>query len=349
MRRRTFLSLTAAAACLSQVRADEKRVRVGLIGTAHSHAAGKLESLRKQQQIFEVVGAVEPDEARRKQAAATKTYEGLAWLTERELLEQKIDAVVIESSIAEFVPTALRCAAAGVHMHVEKPAGPSMPEFRRLAGLCREKKLVLQLGYMLRYNPAFEFCYRAAKEGWLGTIHELHGVIGSNIGTAARKNWALYPGGAMFELGAHMIDSAVMVLGKPTAVHSFLRRSRPQQDSLADSTLAVLEYPHATATIRSAAIDAEAGARRTFSIHGDKGSVTILPIEPPNLKMTLLEPAGDYPKGTHAIKLAPMTGRYDAQLAHFTKMIRGEASGLREDHDVDVHETLLRASGMPIE
>lgn len=349
MRRRTFLTLSVAAALAARARAEEKRIRVGLIGAAHSHAAGKLDALRKQPDVFDVVGAVEPDAERRAKAGKQAAYEKIAWFAEKDLLEQKIDAVVIESGIAEFVPAALRFAAAGLHVHMEKPAGPSLPEFRKLVQLCAEKKCVLQLGYMLRYNPGFEFCFRAAREGWLGKIHEVHGVMGNTIGAASRKEWAIYSGGAMFELGAHMIDAVLHVLGKPAAVHSFLKRTHPEQDTLADSTLAVLDYPGATATVRSAACDPDSFARRTFSIHGDKGSVVMLPIEPPQLKLNLLQPAGDFAKGAHAIKLPPMSGRYDAQLAHFARMIRGEKSSLPENHDLDVHETLLRACGMPLE
>ena len=43
-----------------------------------------------------------------------------------------------------------------------------------------------------------------------------------------------------------------------------------------------------------------------------------------------------------------MPGRYDDQLADFARIIRGEmALDYGPEHDLAVHETLLKASGMP--
>lgn len=355
MQRRKFIAhgLSAAAlACAAHpARAVEKKIRAALIGTSHSHAAGKLEAARKLSDWFDVIGACEPNESKRKAAAARKEYAGLQWFSEEDLLKQTgLEAVIIETDIADFVPFGLRCAEAGLHIHLEKPAGASLPAFKKLLDLCMEKKRVLQMGYMLRYNPAFEFCYKAVREGWLGQVHEIHAIMGNTIGAGARKEWALYPGGAMFELGCHLIDSAVVLLGKPEKVHAFMKKTRPESDSLADSTLAVLEYARATATIRSAAVDVERFTRRQFTVSGDKGSIAIAPLEPPQLKLVLAAPAGGYEKGTHQVKLPPPGGRYDAQILHFAQMIRGEKeSGLPASHDLAVHETVLRACGMSLD
>jgi len=352
MQRREFLAAGAATAVLAGLTppafALDKKIRVGMIGTGHSHAAGKWETLRALPDWFEPVGVCEPDEGKRKSAAGKKEYAGAAWMTEAELFQQQgLEAVLVQSEIRQFVPTALRCAEAGLHIHMEKPAGPSLSEFKKLAALCEEKKRVLQMGYMLRYNPAFEFMYKCVREGWLGQVHEIHAIMGNTIGDASRKEWALFPGGAMFELGCHLVDSVVLMLGKPLKVHAFLKKTRPEKDDLADSTLAVLEFAKATATLRSAAVDVEKFNRRQFSVSGDKGSVLLLPMESGAPKLTLNDAVGGFEKGTQTVKLPAGEGRYTAQLRHFAQMIRGDkTSGLPASHDVDVHETVLRASGM---
>lgn len=325
-----------------------RKLKAGMIGTAHSHAAGKMEALRRLTGMYEVVGVAEADEARRKGLAARKEYAGLPQLTEEQLLNVAgLDVVFVETDVPDLVPTAMRAAAAGVHIHLEKPAGPSMPPFRELLDRCGQKKRLIQMGYMFRGNPAFQLCFQAAREGWLGRIDEVHGVMGKVVGAAERKAVARFSGGMMFELGAHLIDAMVAVLGKPAQVHAHLRRTRPQQDDLADNTLAVCEYPAALATIRSSANDVEGFARRQFVISGDQGTMTILPLDSPKLTLTLAQPRGQWKKGTQAVTLRPMPGRYDDQLADFARIIRGEKDlDYTPEHDLAVHETLLKASGM---
>jgi predicted dehydrogenase len=85
----------------------------------------------------------------------------------------------------------------------------------------------------------------------------------------------------MFNLGCHLIDVLVIVLGKPEKVTAYVRRTRPQQDNLADNQLAVFEYPKATATVRSSVMEVDGGKRRQFVVCGDKGTVDIKPLEPP--------------------------------------------------------------------
>ena len=45
------------------------RIRIGQIGTSHPHAAGKLAAIRGLDDIFELVGVVEPNEVQRKKIA----------------------------------------------------------------------------------------------------------------------------------------------------------------------------------------------------------------------------------------------------------------------------------------
>lgn len=324
-------------------------MKVGVVGTAHSHAAGKVAVLRKMRDLFEVVGIVEPDEPLRKLAAGQAEYQGLAFLTEQQLLnESGLQAVLVETRVRDLVPAATRIAAAGVHIHLEKPGGPSLPAFNRLLDLQAEKKRLLQVGYMLRRNPAFEFCFRAVKEGWLGEVFEIQGVMGKTADDAERKATAEFSGGMMFELACHLIDAVVRISGKPRDVHSYLRRSRP--DGLADNTLAVLEYPQVLATVRSAAIDSGGGSRRCFTVCGDQGVVTILPLEAPKLTLTLARAAGEFRKGSQPVELRKSPGRYDDLLADFARMVRGEKEvDYTPDHDRAVLETVLRASGMPVE
>jgi predicted dehydrogenase len=166
------------------------------------------------------------------------------------------------------------------------------------------------------------------------------------VGDAERRNLAQFPGGIMFELGCHVIDGVVSLLGKPDKVHAFPRHSAPQDDQLPDNMLAVFEYPRATATVRSSAEEVDGGSRRHFVVCGTRGTVHIQPLDSPAIRLTLDRDRGEYKRGTHEIALPKFT-RYVADAADMARIIRGEKeSDFSYAHDLAVQETVLRASGV---
>ncbi len=328
---------------------SSKRIKVGQIGTAHAHAAGKMATLRKLSEYFQVVGIAEPNPDRRRKLKNHSAYRGLKWLSEEQLLNTAgLQAVAVETEIPQLVPTGMRCISAGAHIHLDKPAGLSLLEFKKLLDEATRRRLTVQMGYMFRYNPAFKFCFRAVQEGWLGDVFEVDGVISKTIGAQQRKELAVFPG-SMFELGCHLIDAMVKVLGKPDKVTGFSRRTRPEQDNLADNQLAVFEYAGSTATIRSALIEVEGQQRRQFVVCGDKGTVDIRPLEPPKLLFAPDRQLKKYKKGYQQVQLPPMPGRYDEQLIELARIINGQKeSEYPPGHDLAVQEAVLKASGAPL-
>jgi len=300
-----------------------KRIKVGQIGTAHGHAAGKMATLRKLNEDYQVVGIVEPNPDRQRKLKNHSAYRGLNWISEEQLLNTPgLQVVAVETDIPELVPTGMRCVSAGIHIHLDKPAGLSLIAFKKLLDEATRRRLTVQMGYMFRHNPAFKFCFQAVQEGWLGDVFEVHGVISKTIDAQQRQKLAMYPG-SMFELGCHLIDAMVKVLGKPDKVTGFTRRTQPEQDNLADNQLAVFEYAECTATIRSALIEVAGQQRRQFVVCGNRGTVDIRPLEPPSLLLALDRPLKKYKKGYQAVILPPMPGRYDDQLIELARIIHG--------------------------
>ena len=247
----------------------------------------------------------------------------------------------------ELTPTGIRCLLAGKHIHLDKPPGESLDAYRALHREAAERKRVVQLGYMFRYNAAFQFVFRAAREGWLGDITEIHGQIGKHASPELRRELARFPGGGMFELGCHLVDAAVAVLGAPDRVHAVSNRTS-SNDTAADNQLAVLEYPKAIATIRCNHVDRIGFQRREFTVVGTNGIARINPLEPPQLRLALDRKRGEYRKGYQDVAM-PRYVRYDDDLIDLAKIIRGEKkSDFPPEHDLAVQETVLRASGRPV-
>jgi predicted dehydrogenase len=331
--------------------AEPAPIKVGQIGTKHAHANGHFRTLLKYPRHFEVVGVVEPDPEQREREGSEKPYAGQRWLTEEQLLATPgLQAVAVETEVRDLLPTAQRCLDAGMHVHLDKPAGESFPALERLHATAAAKGLTVQMGYMYRYNPAFRFVFQAVADGWLGRIFEIHGVMSKTIGAESRRGLAEYPGGSMFELGCHLIDPLLHIMGPPDRVTGFPRRTRPEQDDLVDNGLAVLEYPRATATVRSAVVEVEGGQRRQFVVCGDQGTIVIRPLEPPRLELTLREPRGELEKGTQVVDLPEAPGRYDGTWLDFARVIRGEKPhDFSHEHDLAVQRVLLTACRLSLE
>lgn len=352
MHRRDFVRSTGVAVGLltgiPRLRATNgPRIKVGQIGVGHAHAT-KLGVYRRSTD-YEVVGVVEPDDTLRKQVQGAEVYRGLPWMTREQLLNVPgLQAVLVETRVRDLLDAAEACVTAGKHVHLDKPAGESLPQYRRILDAASRKNLLVQMGYMYRYNPAIVLLREFLAQGWLGDVFEVHAVMSKVVPAAQRRELAEYPGGILFELGCHIIDLVIRVLGKPTVVTPYARHVAKQEDGLLDNMLAVFDYPRATATVRSSAMEVDGGARRHLVVCGTEGTFHIQPLDNPTAKVTLATARGAYRKGYQDVTF-PKYERYLADAADMARVIRGEkATDFPASHDLVVQETLLRACGRPV-
>lgn len=328
-----------------------KRIKIGQIGVRHEHASGKMNSLRRLPELYEVVGVVVEKGA---EGEAGPTYEGLERMTEEQLFSTPgLQAVAVETDMTELVATATRCMQQGLHLHLDKPGGESLEPFRQLLEGCRERGLALQMAYMYRPNPAIQLCFKAVRKGWLGEVFQVDAVMSRYDDDHYRRFLSRFPGGAMYNFGSHLIDLVVTMLGRPERVVSFQKATR--DDGLKDNGLAVLEYPRATATIRAAIVEVEGMKHRRLIVCGTQGTAEVCPLERPRgnyardplqVRLTLKEDTPEYPAGPHLVNAGVMDGRYEAQLIELARVINGEIeSPYSYDHDLLVHEVILAAAG----
>jgi len=344
------LTLPLAAEITSAVASEsslpKKPIKVGQIGVGHAHAS-KL-SVFRQSPDYEVVGIVEADEGLRKNAKAQRAYQDLPWMTEEQLLNLPgLELVLVETRVRDLLNTAENCVSAGKHVHLDKPAGVSLPQFGRILDSAARQKLLVQMGYMYRYNPAITLLRDVLKQGWLGRPFEVHAVMSKVINPNNRRQLAEYPGGVMFELGCHLIDLVVGVLGAPEKVTPYSQQLG-EDDQLADNMLAVLEYPKAIATVKSSAMEVDGFSRRHFVVCGTEGTFHIQPLDSPSVRVTFSSAQGKYVKGYQDIAM-PRYKRYVDDAADIASILRGEKSAdFSYEHDLAVQTALLQASAMPL-
>ncbi len=325
------------------------RIKIGQIGTAHSHAADKMRVLRESD-AFEVVGVVETDEQLAAAAARSPVYRDVPMMSLEQLLNLPgLQAVTVETGVPDLLTAAEAAVNAGKHIHLEKPGGASLPRFRRILGTAASKHLVVQMGYMYRYNPGVVLLRDALRQGWLGEPFEVHAVMSKVVTPAGRKAHAEFAGGMMFELGSHLVDLVVGLLGRPADVTPFRQHVAPVDDGLADNTLAVFTYPHAIATVKSSAMEVEGGDRRHLVLCGSEGTCHVQPLDAPDVQLALATPRGKYQKGHNQIHFGEYP-RYQGDMADLARIIRDEKEpDFSYDHDLAVLETLLTAAKMPLD
>jgi predicted dehydrogenase len=347
----TFSVAAGALSAPGMARAQSRktaRIKIGQIGTGHAHAS-KLAVYRASPD-YEVVGVVEADPALRQRAESQAVYQGLPWLSQEELLNRPdVQAVLVETPVRGLLDAAEAAINAGKHVHLDKPAGESLPQYERILNLAAKQNLMVQMGYMFRYNPGVVLLREFLRQGWLGELFEVHAVMSKVVGPSDRVRLAEYPGGILFELGCHVLDLVVGVLGAPDRVTGISRHSSPADDRLLDNMLAVLEYPRAIATVKSSAQEVDGGVRRQLVVCGTEGTLQIEPLDDPKIRLSLSRPRGMFQAGTQTVTLPKYT-RYVDDAADMARVIRGEKpSDFSYAHDLLVQRTLLTACGLPLD
>ena len=341
----TALSTAALAADASLLGAAEPPaqkwpIAIGFLGAVYSHAPDKLSLVRGSKE-YELVGVCDDDPTVRRDCED----KGIKLLSQAALFKN-CEVVVVESAVREHARHARMALEAGKHVHLEKPPATTLEELQALVSLAREKKRFLQTGYMWRYNPGFSAIFEAVRQGWLGEVYLVRATINNSLAPERRPRWAEFKGGSMFELGSHLIDATVRLLGRPRAVAPFLRRDGGDKDELKDNNVAVLEYDHAMAVIMNSALQKTSLPQRSFEVLGSKGTAVLRPLEPPALQIDLVAPAGPYRKGVQTVNL-PSYKRFEADFVELAAAVRGEGKlNVTLDEEIAVQETLLKASGM---
>jgi predicted dehydrogenase len=282
----------------------------------------------------------EPDASRRSQAE----YAGAHWFDESaEVLgDPSVVAVAIEGRNHESLPMAAAAVAAGKHLWFDKPAGDDWPAFGRLMQTAAEMKLYVQMGYMFRYSPGFQRVSELARSGQLGQIFAIRAHMSTNVDLPERREQSRHTGGILFDLGGHVIDQIVSLLGRPIRVSSVMHNdATPELAAYSDNTLAVLEFPHALAIVDIAAMEPRPTARR-FEVYGTRTSAILEPFDPAR---TLRLARND---SAQVITFSETERQelYDRELAAFVAVLRAERAADRSaEHELLVQETLLRCTG----
>jgi scyllo-inositol 2-dehydrogenase (NADP+) len=197
-----------------------------------------------------------------------------------ELLRRPVDLVVVATPNASHHPIAKQCLLAGRHVVVDKPFTTTVVEAEDLVRIARETRRVLSVYQNRRFTGDFVTARQLVSTGVLGrvTMFEAHF---DRFRPALRPGaWREQPGpgtGVWFDLGAHLLDQALVLFGIPEAISADIRVER--DGAVTDDAFDVaLRYPDRRALLRASMLAASPGP--TLALHGTAGSFVKYGLDP---------------------------------------------------------------------
>ena len=362
MRRRDFLwaaAQTAAAGVVAGIIAPSGQVSPARANANQGGAnrdgscarLGKLETLRKLTEHYQVVGVVEPDAAVREAAQRQAAYRDLPWMSEEQLLNTPgLQAVAVETAVRDLVPTAARCVAAGMHLHLDKPAGGFAAGLPKVAGRGGPEEADRSDGLHVPQQPGFSVLLLRGPRRLAGrSVRDPRGDqqeeprrSAASLGRVRRRHDVRTRLPLDRRHGRRHGQAGTSHAVRPPHPS---RLGQPGRQHAGRAGIPAGQVPFAVSLV-----EVEGGQRRQFVVCGDQGTIDIRPLEPPALLLALEKPRDAFRPGYQEVPLPKMPGRYDDQLAELARIIRGEmAHPYPPAHDLAVHETILRASGMPVD
>jgi len=273
---------------------NSKTIGIGLIGSGFM---GKAHAL-----AFRSVGGVFPVFAQpRLEILADRTAEmadiaaialGFARSTadwQALVSDPAVDVVSITTPNSQHAPMALAALAAGKHVYCEKPLSTSLQDAKAMRDAAQRAGLVTVVGFNYLRNPMIHTIRDIIEHGEIGDIigftgHYVAGFMGQREGS---YSWRMHPdeaGGALADIGSHLISMSRFLLGDITEVIASLDTIYPTRTSAdgqehtvdIDDQVAILaRYRNrpftATLDISWIATGREMGL--SFEITGTKGAV----------------------------------------------------------------------------
>ncbi|TMJ90126.1 MAG: Gfo/Idh/MocA family oxidoreductase [Alphaproteobacteria bacterium] len=245
---------------------------------------------------------------------------------EQILADPEIDAVVLATPHSLHESQIVAAAAAGKHIHVEKPITLDRATADRAIAAARNAGVVLAVGYCRRFHPSVVEVRQRLAQGWLGRVVAM--VAQHTTSTAqfiAPDNWRAAPeeapGGALTAVGVHALDHMIEFAGRVRDVRCVTARTIPGPSD--DTTTVMLRFESgATGLIFCSVATA---TNFSFTLYGSKG---LAEISRPNLEALRFVSTSDAPP-TGAV-LAPPDERHEhagfdmlsAELTAFARAIR---------------------------
>lgn len=314
--------------------------RIGFIGAgsvAHHHA----DALQDVDASVHAVADINPD-ARR---AFAGEYDVAEMYADYETLleEATLDAVVVAVPNALHAECAITALEADVDVLVEKPLATTYDEAATIVDAERDSRATAMVGFCKSFTPWFEGVEDRVESGRFGSVYEVEAEYVRRRGIPQAGSWFtrkdVSGGGALIDLGVHVVHLALSVLDFPTirnvsassgahfgsrddyaSVGMWDESAGGETFDVDDHTRALIHTEEGATIHLHAAWASNSEPRQSFRVYGDEAGAFTSDIN--GAEMTLYSTDGDA-LATNALE-RPAADRFVEEWRYFTSVLRGE-------------------------
>ncbi|RJL34103.1 Gfo/Idh/MocA family oxidoreductase [Bailinhaonella thermotolerans] len=185
-----------------------------------------------------------------------------------------VDLVVVAAPNRAHVPLARAALEAGRPVVVDKPIAPTAAEAAELDALARERGLLLNVFQNRRWDGDFRTLRDLAGSGELGEVRRFESRF-ERWRPAPKPGWReqgdpAQAGGVLYDLGSHLVDQALVLLGPAAAVYAERDHRRPGVKTDDDVFIALHHENGARSHLWASAVAGQLGPR--FRVLGSESA-----------------------------------------------------------------------------
>ena len=189
----------------------------------------------------------------------------------------ELEAVYIASPVFCHKEQALAAADAGKHILLEKPMSLTAEDSIEIKEYCEKKGVKLGVGFLMRFHGYHQKIKEIIAEGKIGDIVSMRGQFTCwypDIEGAWRQKKALGAGGALIDMGIHVIDLLQYISGlKAVEVASF-NETQTFNYEVDDSSALLMKMDNGSIAIVDSNFNIpDAASVAKLEIYGTKGSI----------------------------------------------------------------------------
>ncbi|MGC4875856.1 Gfo/Idh/MocA family oxidoreductase [Micromonospora sp. DT43] len=189
---------------------------------------------------------------------------------------EALDLVVVATPNRQHVPMARAALAAGLPVVVDKPLAPTAADARALVEEADRLRVPLTVFQNRRWDGDFLTARGLVQRGELGRVLRFESRF-ERFRPAIKPGWRELAGpeeagGALFDLGAHLIDQAVQLFGTVERVYAEVDRRRAGAEVDDDAFVALTHANGVHSHLWMGAITAQLGPR--LRVLGDRAGYT---------------------------------------------------------------------------
>lgn len=202
-----------------------------------------------------------------------------------QLLAHDLDGAVVATPSALHAPQAMRLLEHRLAVFCQKPLARTAPETAAIVAAARKADRLLGCDLSYRHTEAMRRIRNCVVEGELGPVHAadlvFHNAWGPNKGWARDRQ--LSGGGCVIDLGTHLVDLALWVLGFPQVrqvsgrLYARGRLLAPGEDEVEDYAVAQLDLAGGTVVRLACSWDLPLGRDALIEahFHGGRGGASL--------------------------------------------------------------------------